>query len=555
MDITLTGVLPLIIIFAAIVTAIVSHWILKRYSQAVRKGMRSNIGQKAASSQKPSPGPGSPASPLPLVELSPAALRDNNNAVYKRTKRANRSAALVYFLAGLAYANLLTVVWQLIAGYSQGRFFFLLACYIWPVVLTLWLSTGFSKPQLKILFGGYALVFMLAAIFTMLRNPGQTSVFQLLFLWLYVNGPGTLLLLAFLRRKVRAVGPLVLAFMIVAIIGAFTAVEIVANSNSLLAFIVQLAAPIGLNAYFIFLLILFSGFLVFSFFGYRLLSTLGGKYHLKQFSDQAISIDAIWLLFAVVQPINFTFEGWYWIFSGPIAFAIYKIIANAGFKYLRTGAIKDDGKQLLLLRVFALGNRSAQFFDIFSKWWRRIGNINMISGPDLVTTAIEPHEFLDYISGRLSRQFVTDQADLQHRLATLDRRPDPDGLYRVNEFFCYNDTWRMTMRKLAEESDAVLMDLRGFSPRKRGCIYEIEQLLHLVPLAQIVFLVDKTTDRSFLNQTFQQLWAQTPQNSPNRQVADATVRLISSEPDFDASVQGLLRLLLKSDNSTQYALR
>lgn len=551
MSVTLTGVLPLIIIFAAVATAIVSRWILNRYSQAVRKGMRSNISENSARPQTQSIASGSPAAPLTLMELSPSTLPAKNSTIYRRTRQANRSAALVYFFAGLAYAILLTVVWQLIAGYSQGRFFFLLACYIWPVILTLWLSTGFSKPQLKTLFGGYALVFILASIFTMLRNPGQTTIFQLLFLWLYVNGPGTLLLLTFLRRNVRAVGPLVLAFMIVAIIGSFVAVEVVANSSSLLELIVQLSAPAGLNAYVIFFLILSSGFLIFSFFGYRLLSVLGKRYHLKQFSDQAISIDAIWLLFAVVQPINFTFEGWYWIFSGPVAFAVYKIIANSGFKYLRSRAIKDDGKQLLLLRVFALGNRSAQFFDIFSKWWRRVGNINMISGPDLVTTAIEPHEFLDYISGRLSRQFVKDQADLQHRLATLDRRSDPDGLYRVNEFFCYNDTWRMTMRKLAEESDAVLMDLRGFSPRKRGCIYEIEQLLHLVPLSQIVFLVDKTTDRHFLNQTFQQLWAKTPADSPNRQMATPTVRLISSEPNFDASVQGLLRLLLGEDKALQ----
>lgn len=100
----------------------------------------------------------------------------------------------------------------------------------------------------------------------------------------------------------------------------------------------------------------------------------------------------------------------------------------------------------------------------------------MIAGPDLVTT-VEPHEFLDFVRGRIGRQFVSNAADVEQRLSALVKMPDPDGRYRISEFFCHNDTRQMTMERLAASRDVVLMDLRGFSPRNQGCIYELGRLL------------------------------------------------------------------------------
>ena len=181
---------------------------------------------------------------------------------------------------------------------------------------------------------------------------------------------------------------------------------------------------------------------------------------------------------------------------------------------------------LLLLRVFALGRRSEQFFHVLSKWWRRTGSVSMIAGPDLLTAVVEPYEFLDFVSGKLSRQFVQGEADLQQRLALLDKRADPDSLYRVNEFFCHADTWQMTMRQLARESNAVLMDLRSFSPENQGCLYELEQLLDIVDLAQVTFLVDETTDLRFLEKTLQMLWNNVNIDSPNCRVESPTVQIV-----------------------------
>jgi hypothetical protein len=117
-----------------------------------------------------------------------------------------------------------------------------------------------------------------------------------------------------------------------------------------------------------------------------------------------------------------------------------------------------------LLRVFSLGRRSERLFDALATHWRHVGNIRLIAGPDLATTTVEPHEFLGFLSGKLARRFIDGPETLDLRLSETDLEPDPDGRFRVSDYFCYDDTWLTVLSRLADESDAVLMDLRGFIP-------------------------------------------------------------------------------------------
>jgi hypothetical protein len=67
-----------------------------------------------------------------------------------------------------------------------------------------------------------------------------------------------------------------------------------------------------------------------------------------------------------------------------------------------------------------------------------------------------------------------------------------------------------TLATLVQHSDAVLMDLREFTPKRQGCIYEIRQLLQHMPLARIVMLTDATTDGEFLEQAVAAAWNALP---------------------------------------------
>ena len=71
----------------------------------------------------------------------------------------------------------------------------------------------------------------------------------------------------------------------------------------------------------------------------------------------------------------------------------------------------------------------------------------------------------------------------------------------MNDYFCYDDTWKMVLLRLVHESDAVLMDLRGFSRSNAGCVFEIQELARLVPLVRVVFIVDGRTDEKLLAET------------------------------------------------------
>jgi hypothetical protein len=168
----------------------------------------------------------------------------------------------------------------------------------------------------------------------------------------------------------------------------------------------------------------------------------------------------------------------------------------------RTPSAAGRGWNLLLLRSFSIGPASERLFDALERHWRRSGSIQMIAGYDLASRTVELHELMDFASGKLARRFIDGRPALERRLREMDLQPDRDGRYRVNDFFCYGDTWRDVLLALIRNTDLVLMDLRGFSQKNAGCVFEIQELVRAVPMERIVFVVDSATDRPLLERTF-----------------------------------------------------
>lgn len=196
-------------------------------------------------------------------------------------------------------------------------------------------------------------------------------------------------------------------------------------------------------------------------------------------------------------------------------------------------------------------------FDVLGAYWRHVGSIQLIAGPDLVTKTVEPHEFLDFLSGKLARRFIDGPQALERRLSEMDVRVDRDGRFRVNDFFCHDDTWRTVLSRLASQSDTVLMDLRSFSPQHAGVTFEVEEVMNLVPLERAVFVIDDTTSEEFLHQVVQQSWGRLRPESPNRGAGTAGVRLLRFR-GLSGELQDLLRALCtatKSRSHTPMAVR
>jgi hypothetical protein len=517
-------------------------------------------------------------------------------------------SAAVQVCAGLAYAIVMTSGWFVAGGFGfeWHVFLFMSIWFAWPIVITVGLAIAVSRRELALIVFGYALA--LAGVAAPNLISTDITARQMLTLWLRINGPGTLLALAFLLRPIRAVGSLVLVFMIAVVAGAiitilssnehqqvlrwlylgifyFAALLLltcaiatgimcwlllrwlitgVAASQQLTNWLnakiadriqaLTLARPISTVIVLFMIaavagaiviedlfwdsveqqtllwsivsklgviggvvLLVLAGMIPTGIIGWLLLRWLGGLYRRRQISDQSIIIDAVWLIFSFAQsPDTGSVSGSELSTIAIGAFVAYKLAATAGFRLLRTRAERDgQAPKLLLLRVFSLGTRSERLFAGFTKLWRYMGIVRMIVGPDLATSTVEPHEFLDFLAGRLQRRFIAGPDTLEQRISETEQRRDTDSRFRVAEFFCHDDTWQMVLRRLEKDSDVVLMDLRGFSQSNHGCVFEINELLDVVLLRHIVFVVDRTTDENFLAQVFAGAWATVTKASPN----------------------------------------
>jgi len=260
-------------------------------------------------------------------------------------------------------------------------------------------------------------------------------------------------------------------------------------------------------------------------------------------SDQSLVFDAIWLLQTLLLMSVLMNEAGAEALLAFAAFGACKAVSVLGMRGVTRAARARPPARLLLLRVFGQRRRSEALLDVLAARWRYAGPIQMIGAPDVATRTIDPDEFMDFVSGRLRRQFVIEPQDLPRRIADLHLRPDGDGRYRINDVFCGNDTWQAAVRALMSTSELCLMDLRGFSASNSGCIIELQALLDIVPVRRIVLLVDASTDRPLLERTLRSCRSQLADNSVNAGAMTPLATLDARRSDLDA----VARLLAAAD--------
>jgi len=267
------------------------------------------------------------------------------------------------------------------------------------------------------------------------------------------------------------------------------------------------------------------------------------RYRQMRLSDQTFLLDALWLSVSIcVSVFLLGNEPAFSYLLGLAPFAAYKLVLWYGF---RRFVVSDDvltGARLLFLRVFGSARRSERLFDLLVARWRYAGPVQLISGTDIARSRFEPDEFLDFIVGRFKRRYIRSLADAAVRLAQVEAPPDPDGRYRVHEFFCHADIWQETVVTLMKESDLVAMDLRGFTAERQGCIFELGALVNNVPLERVVLLVDDSTDMPLLRQTLESVWASMAADSRNSSAAAGRVRILDLTVSYARAVRRLMRI-------------
>ena len=74
-------------------------------------------------------------------------------------------------------------------------------------------------------------------------------------------------------------------------------------------------------------------------------------------------------------------------------------------------------------------------------------------------------------------------------------------------------------------ADLVLMDLRGFTPERKGCVYEIGLLIDRFPINRVVFLIRSDADKPALYELIRQRWEQMSADSLNRQSQSQLIKV------------------------------
>jgi hypothetical protein len=546
------GAISLIALAASFLTLIASAVLVWRYRRTVARLMSARAGeaghQIAGLSQT-----GRDASPLPQDSALGAAPRvfppggDRSvERLFHRVISEPRCQAYKYALGGASFALIVGLAG--FVAFSQTQFnplraaahplqlVFLFWTFAWPIVLTTnvvavtsrrnrWLNVLAYFVVLAGLGGPLALTPTEPSFqFGNVSLPAWSgeSPLRLAGKWIAFNLAPTLLIVVFRYRRMRAVTPLVLSFMTVVSAGvlgmiaaAFLYQDLSVRAIDAASEALNMSASKALIGYFLVLCAL--ACVLFAALGWLLLDWLRGRYQRKSVSDQSLAIDSLWLLFAAFYAVMLANAGPGWALSVLLAFVVFKLAVHLVENRL---ASKRDGRELepalLVLRVFALGNRSEILFEAVTKHWRHVGNVNLIAGTDLALSTVAPHQFLAFVSGSLDRLFIRNEAAVERSLAGRDRRRDADGRFRINDFFCHADTWRALLSGLIKSTDVVLMDLRSLAPGNAGCIFEIKALLNAMPLEQVVFVVDDTTDRALLDQTWQDALRELRSDSPNK---------------------------------------
>ena len=500
---------------------------------------------------------------LPPPAATPAPRAGDAAAPTVQAAAALRRAALVQVAAGLAFG--VVAAWLLLrAGDiepSVNRMALMSWTWGWPTVLALGLVWDGDRRRRRLAWTAYfAGLLLICTVVALGDTPPITmfgvtvpAFFQGLAFWASSLSFSPLLLL-FLNRAVRSVGPALLAMMLVAILGGTLAI-VATSTPAGTAAVGSVLWALGLPAGAALPATQLAGMLAAVPLAWWLGRRLRAAYAAKWLSDQSLMIDSLWGFQAVVLAFDLALSigpaGW----LGLGVFALHKAITLAGMAPAARAARRHRPLRLLLLRVFTRRDRQGRLesrrtdaerlFDLLGSRWRYIGPIAMIGAPDLASSTIDPDEFLDFLAGRLRERFIVDPAEVPARLAAMDDRCDLDARWRVTEFFCGNDAWRAAVLGLMARSDLVAMDLRDFGPDNQGCIFELQALIDLVPAGRVALLVDGSTRREFLQATIAGCLARVPITSPNAQ-AGVQLALVDVARGEQAAVDQLLRMAASS---------
>lgn len=474
------------IFFALLVSALLA-WIAgsvvaKKYAEKVLALMNSGLApveQSASSEIAMATAEGRVSRQIESFDLT----RQNRSARWRlRMAFAFVSVVLAGFIAYAAQAIYVE------DGFSWRRFSLLILVYAWPAVPSIGLLERWPRWKIVIL----SLAYMILAGLLVRLNSGDQQNWVDFSFWLFGQQVPLLVFVFFMTgAKLRAVAPYLLTVFFLLTMASLL-------STSWLAMLVEDEADwlidwvSATNAYLVFILFIIAPWLL-AFYPVRWLAgRVAQAYRCKYFSEPLYLMTGLWTIALIFQAM---------VLSHQVGLAAYGVLLSWAVIPVGIGIMRvllyprHQPPLLLLLRVFRSDDEIGVLFDGVLERWRYSGNTVMIAGTDLALRTLEPDGLFAFLNGRLQDRYINSCEQLNKSMQDLDLQADPDGRYRINEFYCFDHTWKTVLATLVERSACVLMDLRGYTPNRQGCTHELTVLSAKPHLLKLVLLFDHKTDK------------------------------------------------------------
>jgi hypothetical protein len=488
-----TGLLLGTLIVAAFIAVVVAPFVLRRYDAQVRRLMR--LRQRATlpdawvarQSSVFSSSLAAEGSDRRLDQSTLADLESASRSRLSTVRRATWTAYGIFVVISVVLAP--TIGAALTTPDKVG--YFLAVCFVGAVPAFVNVRPQGSKTL--VLLGSVVLGIVLSVLEAAGAPPGSEAD--------PVEAVGPPILLAALyftiaHRKLRAVVvPLTLLLTVVlgGVLAAFWSLVFISCIRQPDAVALSLASTVLAVATMV---------VGASVYGGRKAIDVVARWQERGFlSDISISagmgLTFIALLFAVGLGIDEDFAMWQLGLAG----AVWAGLACAAYAVaVRRRTRQGPSKSLLVLRVFSRSRTAERLLDAVQTDWRYVGPVYQIAGPDLVRLNVDLYEFGKFVSAKLHELFLFGGVTREQLLARLVRDPDREGRFRVNEVFCLETAWRTTVEQMMELSDAILLDVRGFGPERRGTAFELELLVRRGFIGKVVAIGDRTTNWDYFDE-------------------------------------------------------
>lgn len=215
----------------------------------------------------------------------------------------------------------------------------------------------------------------------------------------------------------------------------------------------------------------------------------------------------LYLLAVAMQSRNLYGQRWWQPWAIALAYASYLGILHVSLHRIWKTRATLPGRRLLLLRVFGAADKRESLLDWLEDTWCFVGRIDLIASTDLAVRTLGSRMLESFLLRRTDKQFLRTNLDVDDRLSHLRSELEGDARYPINSIYCYATAWRHAVERLAPKSDVVLMDLRGFTSKNQGCIFELNWTLPHLDLTRIVLLTDDSTDYPTLENVVRGAWA------------------------------------------------